>query len=90
MPVDISRVSDFTKLVLQQSKKIPYGRTLSYKQLASALGRPNASRAVGSSLGKNPVPIIIPCHRIIKTDGSPGGYSSGAAMKKKLLGIEKK
>ncbi|MCL4468252.1 MAG: MGMT family protein, partial [Deltaproteobacteria bacterium] len=69
---------------------IPYGRTLSYKQLASALGRPNASRAVGNSLGKNPVPIIIPCHRIIKTDGSTGGYSSGAAMKKKLLGIEKK
>ncbi len=89
VPVDISRVSDFTKLVLQKTKKIPYGRTLSYKQLASALGRPNASRAVGNSLGKNPVPIIIPCHRVIKTDGSPGGYSSGAAMKKKLLGIEK-
>ena len=90
VPVDISRVSDFTKLVLQQSKKIPYGRTLSYKQLASALGRPNASRAVGNSLGKNPVPIIVPCHRIIKTDGSPGGYTSGIAIKKKLLGIEKK
>jgi methylated-DNA-[protein]-cysteine S-methyltransferase len=89
VPVDISRVSGFTKLVLQKTKKISYGRTLSYKQLAFSLGNGNASRAVGNSLGKNPVPIIIPCHRVIKSDGSLGGYSSGIAMKKKLLGIEK-
>jgi methylated-DNA-[protein]-cysteine S-methyltransferase len=88
VPVDVSRVSGFTKLVLQQTKKIPYGRTLGYKQLASSLGSANASRAVGNSLGKNPVPIIIPCHRVIKTDGSLGGYSSGIKMKKKLLDIE--
>ena len=88
VPVDLSRVTDFTRRVLQKTKKIPYGRTLSYKQIASALGSPDASRAVGNSLGKNPVPIIIPCHRVIKTDGSTGGYSSGVATKKKLLAIE--
>ncbi len=89
VPVDISRVSGFTKLVLRKTKRIPYGSTLNYKQIASSIGNANASRAVGNSLGKNPVPIIIPCHRVIKTDSSLGGYSSGVAMKKKLLGIEK-
>ena len=64
VPVDISRVPGFTRRVLLQTKKIPYGRTLSYKQIASAIGSPDASRAVGNSLGKNPVPIIIPCHRV--------------------------
>lgn len=89
VPVDLSCISGITKLVLKKIQKIPYGKTINYKQLASSIGNGNASRAVGNSLGKNPVPIIIPCHRVIKSDGSLGGYSSGIAMKKKLLGIEK-
>ncbi len=88
VPVDISRVTGFTKLVLQRTQKIPYGRTINYRQLASALGRPHACRAAGNSLGKNPVPIIIPCHRVIKADGSPGGFSSGVERKELLLKLE--
>lgn len=88
VPVALPVVSGFTKRVLEEVQKIPYGKTISYKQLASAIGRKRASRAVGNSLGANPVPIIIPCHRVIRADGSLGGYSSGTEKKKRLLTIE--
>lgn len=89
VPIDLSYISGFTKDVLEEVRKIPYGKTITYKELALAIGKPHAARAVGNSLSKNPVPIIIPCHRVIKTNGSLGGFSSGIAIKKKLLSIEK-
>ena len=67
---------------------IRYGHTLSYAQQAKAIGRPKAVRAVGSANGANPVPIIVPCHRVIASDGSLGGYALGLAMKRYLLALE--
>lgn len=80
--------SEFERQVWDTLRKIPYGETRSYKWLADRIGRPGASRAVGNALGKNPIPIIFPCHRIIESDGSLGGYSSGAGLKRRLIEIE--
>jgi len=90
VPVDLTSVSKFTRCVLEEVKKVPYGETTTYKHIASAIGNPHAYRVVGNSVGKNPVPIIIPCHRVIRSDGSLGGFSAGISMKKKLLEIEKR
>ncbi|MBI5194497.1 MAG: uroporphyrinogen-III C-methyltransferase [Nitrospirae bacterium] len=78
----------FQKLVWKTLLRIPYGKTASYKDIAEMTGRPGASRAAGSACGENPVPIIIPCHRIISADSSLGGYSGGLEIKKALLGLE--
>lgn len=67
---------------------IPYGRTRSYNEIARAAGNPDASRAVGTAIGKNPIPIFIPCHRVVAYDGGIGGFSAGADTKKRLLNIE--
>lgn len=80
--------TDFQKRVWQKLREIPYGETRSYKQLAEAVGDPNACRAVGGANGKNPIPVIIPCHRVIGADGSLGGFTSGIENKKRLLGLE--
>ncbi len=79
--------TDFQKAVWSEIDKIPYGHTKSYKEIANALGKPMASRAVANACGKNPIPIIRACHRVICSNGDLGGYSApgGAAMKKKLL-----
>ncbi len=69
--------------------KIPYGETISYGELAKRIGNPNASRAVGMANGKNPIPIIVPCHRVIGKDGSLTGFGGGVDIKKKLLELEK-
>lgn len=68
--------------------RIPYGKTISYGQQAQNIGNPKACRAVGSANGKNPIPIIVPCHRVVSADGSLGGYSLGLKMKKQLLDLE--
>ena len=78
----------FQKQVWSELEKIPYGKTMSYKDVAHAIGKPNAARAVGLACGKNPIPIIIPCHRVIGKNGSLTGYSSGIDLKKRLLYIE--
>lgn len=78
----------FQKLVWKSLLRIPYGKTASYKEIAEMTGHTNASRAVGSACGENPVPIIIPCHRVISSNGSLGGYSGGIEIKKILLGLE--
>lgn len=78
-------LSEFEKRVYKAILKVPAGRTRSYKWVARTIGRPKAYRAVGNALGKNPYPVIIPCHRIVKSDGSIGGYSKGTAPKKRLL-----
>jgi methylated-DNA-[protein]-cysteine S-methyltransferase len=68
--------------------RIPFGETISYGQQASNIKKPKAFRAVGSANGKNPIPIIVPCHRVVASDGSLGGYSLGLKMKKQLLALE--
>jgi O-6-methylguanine DNA methyltransferase len=80
--------SVFEKKVWNAARSIPYGNTLSYGDIAGICGNPNAGRAVGNALGKNPVIIIVPCHRVIKSDGCFGGFSAGPDLKKKLLELE--
>ncbi|RME83309.1 MAG: methylated-DNA--[protein]-cysteine S-methyltransferase [Planctomycetota bacterium] len=70
--------------------EIPYGKTCSYEEIAIQIGKPRACRAVGNSNGKNPIPIIIPCHRVVEKSGKLGGYSSGLEIKEKLLLLERK
>ena len=89
LPLDL-RGTEFQLKVWKQLQKIPYGKTFSYKQIAVALGDVNAARAVGTANGANPVPIIVPCHRVINADGSLGGYTGGIPMKQKLLELEGK
>lgn len=80
--------TEFQKKVWNQLLKIPYGMTMSYGEIAAAIGNPKAGRAVGGANNKNPVPIIVPCHRVIGADGSLVGYGSGLDLKRKLLAIE--
>lgn len=80
--------TEFEKKVWTTLRQIPYGETRTYKWVAEIVERPNAFRAVGNALGKNPIPIIFPCHRVIETDGSIGGYSAGTDIKRRLLEIE--
>ncbi len=80
--------TDFERSVWSCLKDIPYGETRSYKWVAEKIGNPGAVRAVGQALSKNPVPIVLPCHRIIESGGSIGGYSSGQRIKVRLLEME--
>jgi O-6-methylguanine DNA methyltransferase len=84
--------TDFQKLVWAEIDKIPYGTTITYKEIAKKIGKPKAARAVANACGQNPDPIIRPCHRVICSDGKIGGYSApgGAEMKNKLLEDEQK
>ncbi|MFZ5997271.1 MAG: methylated-DNA--[protein]-cysteine S-methyltransferase [Nitrospirota bacterium] len=79
----------FEQRIWRMLRKVPYGETRSYKWIAGRVGSPGAMRAVGQALGKNPLPIIVPCHRIIAADGSIGGFSSGVEAKRWLLEHEK-
>ncbi|MGC8587231.1 MAG: methylated-DNA--[protein]-cysteine S-methyltransferase [Candidatus Micrarchaeia archaeon] len=78
------KITRFQKSVLIAASRIPMGKTMTYKELAASIGKPSASRAVGAALHRNPLPIIIPCHRVVASNG-PGGYSLGTATKKLLL-----
>ena len=80
--------TDFERKVWLALKEIPYGETRTYKWLSEKIGSPKASRAVGQALGRNLIPIVLPCHRIIESDGSIGGYSSGVDIKRRLLEME--
>ena len=82
--------TDFQRSVWKALQEIPYGKTRSYKQIAIAIGNPKACRAVGMANNKNPIWILIPCHRVIGTDGALTGYGGGLEMKKRLLNIEKR
>jgi methylated-DNA-[protein]-cysteine S-methyltransferase len=79
----------FQETVWKQLQEIPYSQTISYAQLAKAIHHPKACRAVGSANGKNPIAIIIPCHRVIASGGGLGGYAYGIDIKKQLLELEK-
>ena len=83
-------MTEFEKKVLRTVLEIPLGEVRSYKWVAGKIGRPKAARAVGQALKKNPYTIIIPCHRVVASDGKIGGYSQGKDKKKNLLNLEKK
>jgi AraC family transcriptional regulator of adaptative response/methylated-DNA-[protein]-cysteine methyltransferase len=86
-PLDV-RATAFQRRVWQELQKIPYGRTRSYSEIAQAIGHPKAVRAVARACATNPVAVVIPCHRVIRADGSLGGYGGGLARKRALLSHE--
>ena len=89
VPIDFFTGTDFQKQVWKKLATIPYGETRSYAWLARSIKRPNAHRAVGNANGKNPLSILLPCHRVVQSNGSLGGYSGGLHIKKDLLELEK-
>jgi len=86
--LDLSGATPFQHRVWESTRLIPYGETRSYLWVARQIGRPGAVRAVGQALGKNPLSIIVPCHRVIASDGGLGGFGGGVEMKKYLLRLE--
>ncbi len=87
VPVKLSGTA-FEIAVWNALKTIPWGHTASYGRVASMIGRPKAARAVGNACGRNPIPVIIPCHRVLKANGQIGGYTGGVEIKSALLAIE--
>ena len=88
LPLDLSAVKPFQRAVLQVADSIKYGETRSYGWIARAIGKPRAARAVGRALATNPIPIILPCHRVLGSDGGLHGYGGGLPLKRKLLELE--
>lgn len=82
--------TEFQKKVWKELTYIPYGETRTYKEITIAIGTPGASRAVGTANNKNPIIIVVPCHRVVNANGEPGGYAGGIDMKKELLELEQK
>jgi methylated-DNA-[protein]-cysteine S-methyltransferase len=89
VPVDLSSGTEFQQKVWRVLTTIPHGETRSYGWVAQRVGKPKASRAVGAACGANPVPVIVPCHRVIAGDGSIGGFGGGLPLKRRLLMLEK-
>lgn len=88
LPLDLRRGTSFQRQVWQELCRIPHGETRSYQQLADQIGRPRAARAVGQACGRNPIAILVPCHRVITSGGRLGGFSGGLAIKRLLLALE--
>jgi methylated-DNA-[protein]-cysteine S-methyltransferase len=88
VPVDWRLSAGFRSKVLHQIARIPYGRTLSYGEVAAKAGNPRAFRAAGTACGSNPVPLIVPCHRVVQSSGAVGNYGGGPEMKEALLKLE--
>jgi methylated-DNA-[protein]-cysteine S-methyltransferase len=88
VPVDLSMVAGFGRKVLRATARIPYGRVSTYRQVAARAGSPRGSRAAGNALGANPIPIVVPCHRVVATGGGLGGYTGGIDRKEFLLRLE--
>lgn len=87
--VDLTWATPFQRAVLEALREVPYGETRSYRWLAEKAGSPRAVRAVGQVMAHNPVPIVLPCHRVVRSDGSLGGYSGGLEVKTQLLRLER-
>ncbi len=87
---DLDGFTQFRKNVYEKTIQIPYGRTRSYSELAKAVGLPQGARAVARALSQNPIPIVIPCHRVIQKDGKLGGFSGGVTWKSALLDFERR
>ena len=90
IPIDWQQFGTFDRRIYQALRNVPPGETICYGELARRSGFPKAARAVGNALNRNPVPILIPCHRVLRKDGSLGGFSSGIGWKRKLLHLDKK
>jgi methylated-DNA-[protein]-cysteine S-methyltransferase len=88
LPLDLQLTRGFQREVLRHLPEISYGRTESYGKVATAVGSPRAARAVGTACALNPLPIVVPCHRVIRSDGTLGPYRGGTAAKETLLGLE--
>jgi methylated-DNA-[protein]-cysteine S-methyltransferase len=88
VPLDLSAGTPFQRKVWRALCEIPRGQTRSYAWVARRIGRPRAVRAVGAACGANPISILIPCHRVIASDGSLGGFGGGLALKRRLLALE--
>lgn len=88
LPLDLQLSRGFRREVLDELRKINYGQTLSYAEVATAAGRPRAVRAVGTACATNPLPLVIPCHRVLRSDGGVGGYLGGVESKELLLIME--
>lgn len=89
--VELSDQPAFRRRVLQACARIPFGETVTYAELARAARRPGAARAVGNAMASNPLPLVMPCHRVLRADGSPGGFSAagGVALKRRMLELER-
>lgn len=88
LPVDLEGMGEFQRSVLRAVRGVGYGQVVPYAELARRIRRPKASRAVGNALGRNPVAIVVPCHRVVRSDGSLGGYTGGLEYKERLLVLE--
>ena len=90
VPVDLRHVTPFQRSVLEAARSVPRGQVATYGDIGRSIGKPGAARAVGQALGSNPVPIVVPCHRVLASDGSLGGYSGrgGLSTKRRLLALE--
>lgn len=90
IPCRLPSQTAFAGRVLRACRDIPYGRTVSYGHLGQRIGRPDAARAVATALGRNRIPLLVPCHRIVYADGTPGGFSApgGTDLKRRLLALE--
>jgi methylated-DNA-[protein]-cysteine S-methyltransferase len=88
LPVDWALTTGFTQRVLQATAAIPFGQVSTYKDVAIAAGSERATRAAGNALGSNPIPIVVPCHRVLRSGGGIGGYTGGLDKKQRLLAIE--
>jgi methylated-DNA-[protein]-cysteine S-methyltransferase len=88
MPIDWHLASGFTRRVLQATARIPFGQVSSYARIAAAAGSPRGARAAGNALGANPLPIVVPCHRVLHAGGGLGGYTGGLERKRWLLRVE--
>jgi methylated-DNA-[protein]-cysteine S-methyltransferase len=88
LALDWSLVGPFAQRVLRRTARIPYGSVASYGDVAHEIGSPRAARAVGNALGSNPIPVVVPCHRVVRTGGNIGGYGGGLPRKRWLLDLE--
>ena len=88
VPVDFALTAGFTQRILQAIATIPFGATSNYRDVAAKAGNPKATRAAGNACGANPIPIVVPCHRVLRTGGGLGGYTGGVEKKETLLRLE--
>jgi methylated-DNA-[protein]-cysteine S-methyltransferase len=88
LPLDWSLCTPFARRVLGATRRIPYGQVATYGEVAERAGSPGGSRAAGNALGSNPMPIVVPCHRVVRAGGALGGYTGGVERKELLLGLE--
>lgn len=87
-PLDLRAVTDFQRVVFAAVQEIPHGEARTYRDVAEAIGRPKAGRAVGVALRRNPFPLVVPCHRVLRVGGELGGYLAGVGVKRRLLALE--